>query len=227
MGHDEAKAMKKWKPIQEYYEVQSQSQEDHNKQMFQQTRKGAMKMSEYLSTIKKYFDNLHLVGYPMDMRSFISLLVLLMNIYQLCVIRSQYPSWSEIQFELLSFEQRHDRLQALKRLVSINLAQTKKAKTNYSSATTNQNNRGNYNPFSSGGRSRGKGRYSPYSPKNRPTCQICGKMGHTWLYVIIYEKGHSQNTGTNTSNTNPNASALAGPITLMAYPKTIQDHGMS
>lgn len=99
--------------------------------MLQETRKGTMKMSDYLSNMKNYFDNLQLAGYPMDMRSFISYVVVgLDDEYTsiVCVIRSQELSWSKIQFELLSFEQHYERIQAHKEFVSMNLVQAEKPK---------------------------------------------------------------------------------------------------
>lgn len=74
-------------------------------------------MSEYLTLMKKKIDNLQLVGYPMDLRSFISHVIAgLDDDYTpiVCVIRNRDMTWSEIQFELLSYEQRMDRLQAMK-----------------------------------------------------------------------------------------------------------------
>lgn len=82
-----------------------------------------MKMYEYLDTMKKYFDNLQVAGYPMEMRSFISHVTTgLDEEYTpiVCVIRSQNMTWCEVQLELLSFEQRQKRLQALKGAISIN-----------------------------------------------------------------------------------------------------------
>jgi len=70
MGYDTAQPL--WEAVLDYYGVHSRSQEDHNRQMLQQTRKGSMKMEEYLSVMKKYYDNLQLAGYPMDLRSLIS-----------------------------------------------------------------------------------------------------------------------------------------------------------
>lgn len=42
------------------YVDQSRSQEDYNHHMLQQVSKGIMKMSEYMSTMKKHFSNLEL-----------------------------------------------------------------------------------------------------------------------------------------------------------------------
>lgn len=94
IGHDEAKLL--WDSIQEYYGVQSRSQEDYYRQMLQQTRKGSMKMTEYLTTMKKYFDNLQLTGYPLDMRSFISYIIAgLDEEYTYCVCNKKSEQDSE------------------------------------------------------------------------------------------------------------------------------------
>lgn len=135
MGHDEAKKL--WDSVQEYYGVQSRSQEDYNRLMLQQTRKGTMKMYEYLDTMKKYYDNLQIAGFPMDMCSFISHVTAgLDDEYTpiVCVIRNQNMSWSEIQLELLSFEQRQERLQALKSNISVNQATVNLAAINLTNA---------------------------------------------------------------------------------------------
>lgn len=245
MGHDEAKPL--WDSVQEYFGIQSRSQEDCNRLMLQQTRKGTMKMHEYLE--KRYFDNLQVVGFPMDMRSYVSHVTAgLDDEYTpiVCVIRSQNLSWSEIQLELFSFGQRLERLQALKGNISVNLATTNLASVNIAHVerqTTNsqpsnfshpnQNRGSSYNQnrgynSNRGNRYQTRGRYSPYPLNNRPICQLCGKMGHT---AVICHHRYDKADSHHVSSSKPNAPTPPAPqepnvgnsTTLMAYPETLQD----
>lgn len=237
MGHDEAKKL--WDSVQEYYGVQSRSQEDYNRLMLHQTKKGTMKMYEYLDIMKRHFDNLQVAGYPMDMRSFISHVTAgLDEEYTpiVCVIRSQNMSWSEVQLELLSFEQRQERLQSLKSTISINqvsatlpsinLTSTEHSKppfahTNNSGSAQNQHHQNRNTYHNRGNRFRGRNRYSPYPPNNRPTCQICGKMGHTAAVCYHrYDKAtnNSSPTATNAGKSQGNQDSHP-PAALVAFPK--------
>lgn len=129
MGYDEAKPL--CDAVQEYYGVQSRSQEDFNRLMLQQTRKGIMRMHEYLDIMKRYIDNLAIVGSPMDMRSFVShVTTSLDEEYNVvvCVMRSKDLTLSQIQLELIAFEQRHEQLEKFKNVVSMNQVSTNRAK---------------------------------------------------------------------------------------------------
>lgn len=56
MGVENAKDL--WSAIQELFGVQSRAEEDFLRQTFQQTRKGNMKMVDYLRLMKSHTDNL-------------------------------------------------------------------------------------------------------------------------------------------------------------------------
>lgn len=51
-----------WEAIQELFGVQSRAEEDYLRQIFQQTRKGNTKMSEYLRIMKLTLIILHRQG---------------------------------------------------------------------------------------------------------------------------------------------------------------------
>lgn len=251
MGHDEAKKL--WDSIQEYYGIQSRSQEDYNRLMLQQTRKGTMKMHDYLDTMKRYFDNLQVASFPMDMRSFVSHVTTGSEEEYtpiVCVIRSQNFSWSEIQLELFSFEQRLERLQSLKGNISVNLSSTHlpfvnvanaegprqpshdqntnhfQPSRNYSSANNTYQHRG----YSSnrGNRYCARGRYSPYPPNNRAICQLCGKMGHTAVICHHrYDKADFSPSGAppaNTAHSSPPESSTTTPTALRPIPRLSKIH---
>lgn len=211
-------------------------------------------MHEYLDTMKRYFDNLLVAGFPMDMCSFVSHVTAgLDDEYTpiVCVIRSQNMTWSEIQLELYSFEQRLERLQALKDNISVNLSPTNLPSVNMAQAVgqragTQPQNSNHYNqnqgfasnqnsnqqrgyPSNRGNRYRASGRYSPYPPNNIPICHLCGKMGHT---VVIcyhrYDKTDVNALGSTAQNSPPPQQpppeqSNGNPTTLMAYLETLQD----
>lgn len=224
MGHDEAKSL--WDSIQEYFGIHSRSQEDYNRLMLQQTRKGTMKMYEYLETMKKYFDNLLIAGCPMDMRSFISHITAgLDEEYTpiVCIIRSQNMSWFAIQQELLTYELRMDRLQNLKGTItvnqaSVNYANVERAKVTNTSSYTPQQSRSYSSSSNRGGRYRGRGRYHPYS-SNKPTCQICGKVGHTAVICHFrYEKPENSSSHNNINVVSQPPTPSEPNTALMAFP---------
>lgn len=71
----------------------------------------------------------------------------------------------------------------------------------------------------------GKSRYSLYPPNNRPTCQICGKMGHTAVVCYhTYDKATNNNTSptSGAGGTNPKEEANSSTA-LMAFPETLQE----
>lgn len=73
----------------------------------------------------------------MDMRSFISHVTAgLDEEYTpiVCVIRSQNMTWCEVQLELLSFEQRQERSQALKGAIFVNQVTTALPSINFTNA---------------------------------------------------------------------------------------------
>lgn len=70
MGHESAQSL--WSAIQERFGIQSRVEEDYLCQVFQFTRKGLMKMNDYLRVMKNHADNLELAGSPIPQHSLVS-----------------------------------------------------------------------------------------------------------------------------------------------------------
>lgn len=116
MGFENVKEL--WEAIEELFGVQSRAEEDYLRQVFQQTRKGNMKMSEYLRVMKTRSDNLAQAGSPVTTRALVSQILLGLNEeYNLVVVRIQGKpiiSWLDMQLKLLSYEKRLEHLNSVK-----------------------------------------------------------------------------------------------------------------
>ncbi|XP_022148963.1 uncharacterized protein LOC111017501 [Momordica charantia] len=104
MGYENACDL--WAAIQELFGVQSQAEEDYLRQVFQQTRKGSLKMTDFLRVMKSHADNLGQAGSPVPTRSLISQVLLgLDEEYNPVVATIQGKrgiSWPEMQAEFRS-----------------------------------------------------------------------------------------------------------------------------
>lgn len=102
MGYENVQDL--WAAIQDLFGVQSRAEEDYLRQIFQQSRKGNLKMTEYLCIMKNHADNLGQAGSPVTTRSLISQVLLgLDEEYNLVVAMIQGRAgitWSEMQAEL-------------------------------------------------------------------------------------------------------------------------------
>lgn len=74
MGYENAKDL--WAAIQELFGVQSRAEEDYLHHVFYQTRKGSLKMADYLRVIKTHADNLGQAGSHVSPHSLISQVLL-------------------------------------------------------------------------------------------------------------------------------------------------------
>lgn len=74
MGHQNSKNL--WEVIHQLFGVHSKAEEDFLRQVFQQTRKGSMKMSDYLCVMKTNADNLAMAGSPVSDRALVSQVLL-------------------------------------------------------------------------------------------------------------------------------------------------------
>lgn len=74
MGFDNAKDL--WAAIQDLLGVQSKAKEDYLRQVFQQSRKNSLKMSDYLRVMKNHADNLGQAGSPVSTRNLVSQVLL-------------------------------------------------------------------------------------------------------------------------------------------------------
>ncbi|KAF7810307.1 glutamate receptor [Senna tora] len=149
---------------------------------------------EYLAKMKNLSDQLTLVGALMPQVDLIlhtvNELDVEYNPVNVMLLNKDKLDWEELTSELLGFETRLEQLSHFSSLLiqpSANLAQKEDtdSKTNSGEKTQWQGSRGggrtNNNNNRGGGRSRGGGRPGGGGAQSgpRPTCQLCGKIGHS------------------------------------------------
>lgn len=159
-----------WSQIQELVGANTKSKIMWYKSEIQRTRKGSLKMQEYLNKMKSLADNLQLAGCPFSQLDlFIQILGGLDNEYTPIVVQlldKSELSWVEFQTTLLTFERRLELIQSFQNLnlnsPTVNFAATsfnQRSSTNNSDSKSNSS-KGNWRGSNSfyGGRSRGRGR---------------------------------------------------------------------
>ncbi|KAI4333910.1 hypothetical protein L6164_018662 [Bauhinia variegata] len=145
------------------------------KSEFQRTRKGSMKMEDYLSRMKTIADNLTLAGSSLSILDISSQIFAGLDAeYNPIVVslsEKEDLTWVELQATLLTFENRLEQLNSFSNLslsqATANVAQKNDFKDASRGAWRGQ--RG-----FRGGRFRGRGGRS----HSKPICQVCNKAGH-------------------------------------------------
>ncbi|XP_038905164.1 uncharacterized protein LOC120091275 isoform X4 [Benincasa hispida] len=224
MGCECAKDL--WTSIPQLFGVQSRVEEDYLRHVFQTTRKGNLKMEEYLQTMKMNTDNLEQAGSPMPPRTLVSQVLLgLDEEYNAIVAMIQGRvdmSWLDMQSELLLYERRLEHQSNQKTTVgfnqisnaSVNMTNTRHVNQNNKTNSSNQSIGGGQRGGGGHGRGRGRGRNN-----KKPVCQVCGKVGHIAFYCFNrYSRDFVPNSPQNkvepfpnnqTKNTQPHPTALA------------------
>lgn len=187
-----------WRALENLYGAHSKSKMDDTRTLIQSTRKGSSTMVEYLWQKKNWADILTLAGDPYLVSHLISNVLSGLGIEYISIVTQieARPSttWQELQDLLLSFDSKIERLQTLSstnKATNLVVPQAnmvaKSTSTGSSSSRVrgshfnpNQHNGGRGSNFNSGrggysSRSRGRGR----GANSRPTCQVCGKYGHS------------------------------------------------
>ncbi|KAK9132427.1 hypothetical protein Scep_011955 [Stephania cephalantha] len=180
-----------WKEIETYYGSNNRVHVQSLKKALHTTRKGAMKMREYLSKMKCISDNLAIAGSVVSTDDLISSVLIGLDREYLPITTFLQGrcdvQWQELYSTLIGFEETLDQynvIQDINALVvhdspSANAAEIK----NSSSKVTVQNYNGNKTNGGFRGRGtgrfRGRGGYKSSSSNSKPTCQICGKFGHS------------------------------------------------
>ncbi|KAK0600457.1 hypothetical protein LWI29_015218 [Acer saccharum] len=192
--------------------------------MLQQTRKGSLKMLDYLNTINSFADNLTLAGSPVPIRQLVSQITAgLDEEYTPIVVMIQSKSeitWVELQAELHTYEKRMEQLLAIKGGVTVNQAKTNlvssrtgnfNSRAHGHSSSISQGREQNQNNFRGGrGRSRGRGGRGNNS---KPTCQVCGRFGHTAAVCYYrYDNQYMGNPPEQNKNNNPTAFIAAPDV---------------
>lgn len=232
MGFSTSKDL--WLAIQELFGVQSRAEIDYLKRIFQQTRKGSTSMMEYLGTMKKYSDSLALAGSPVLARDLISQVLsgLDEEYNPVAVLLQSGPnvSWAEMQAELMSYEKRLEYQLSLKSGVSITSSTPPSVNMAHKKPPfgQGQNQRNQYDG-QRGGRNRGQGRWNNHS-NGRPTCQLCGKIGHSAAICFFrfnkevnnpsQSREYQSNGSGNRSSVHPNALLAHN---MVASPETVID----
>lgn len=198
MGCKSASAL--WTALEVLYGAHSKANMDDLRTKLQTTRKGAQTMTDYLKMKRMWADSLALAGDPYPEKHLIANILSGLDMEYLSIVlilenRSDL-SWQELQGALLSFDSKLERLGAVspnsKTLNNFqaNMAQkpfysggrggfgnsfgrsnNQNAPNRGSSSFSNHQGRGNPNS------NRGRGRQGRDNTK--PTCQVCGKYGHS------------------------------------------------
>lgn len=206
-----------WTSIEQMTGAATRAKELWYKGEIQRTRKGSMKMKEYLNKMKSIADNLQLVGSPLSLKDlYAQILCGLDSEYTAIVTQLTYMphlSWIEFSTALLTFETRIEQLTAIQNLSInsgvVNLVQTQKHSNN------------DKDSWRGSGRGRGRGRGRNNS--SRPICQICRKTGHL-ASVCYYRTNMSYMGSTPNSNKQQQQNSKKGPYSAyIATPETVAD----
>lgn len=96
-----------WKALEDLFGSTNKARKQQLKAILQNTKKGSMKMTEYLTVMKQAADNLALAGAPVDIDDLTSSIVLGLSADYLpitCQINKDNLSWQELSSTLNTFE---------------------------------------------------------------------------------------------------------------------------
>jgi histone deacetylase 1/2 len=229
-----------WRALEVLYGAHSKAKVDDTRTLIQTTRKGELSMVDYLHKMKAWADVLALAGSPYsDNLLTASILSGLDAEYMsiIVAIESQAAiTWQELQDKLLSYDSKLERINSLNGVTKA-LHNMVMPTANYAAKPSNQQegqNRGGRHRGRGafrGNRTRGRGRFNNFS-NPRPTCQVCGRTGHTaaYCYNRFDESYMGQIPGSNSSNpnnNNNNHSALVATPDVTDCDSWIFDSGAS
>lgn len=203
-----------WTALQELFGAHSRAHMDDLRTKLQTTRKGSQTMSEYLRQKRVWADTLAMAGDPYPEKLLFGNVLSGLDAEYLSIVipieRQKKLTWQELQSTLLSFDSRLERLSggtstgklanssAIFVQKSFNPGQVKRQ-----GQGSGQNAGANFNSgrgASSYGRSRGgnpnqrgRGRNNYGNNGSKPTCQVCGKYGHS--AAICYNRYDESYTG--------------------------------
>ncbi|KAL5799537.1 hypothetical protein ACOSQ4_032421 [Xanthoceras sorbifolium] len=176
-------SLEAWKTLESMFSQQSMAKVLQLKQQLQSLKKGASSINDYILKVRGIGDGLRSAGQAVSDRD------LLLNVLNglgheydpVVVLVSQQHGVTlhEAQYMLMIHEQRIEHLNSV---ASIDVPQSANFVNNSGGRGLQNSNR--ENPQNGGGRGsnnrgrRGKGRWNN-SSTNRPTCQICSRVGHT------------------------------------------------
>ncbi|KAK9159788.1 hypothetical protein Syun_006129 [Stephania yunnanensis] len=195
-----------WKAIEALCGAHNRAKVQLSRTGLQTTRKGALSMSEYLTKMKRFSDSLSTAGSPVSNQDLISCTLAGLDGDYLSITTllqdKEGLSWAELQASLLSFEAKLAQLQNLHALASLSVnSSPQTCPTSNPSAHFSQhrlqpssNGQQSYPPRGRGGGHRGRGRGGRFlTNSNKPTCQICGKTGHS--AAVCYHRNNPSYMG--------------------------------
>ncbi|KAM6597528.1 hypothetical protein CsatA_008052 [Cannabis sativa] len=220
-----------WRALENLYGAHSKSKMDDTRTAIQTVRKGNTTMVEYLRQKKAWADSLALAGDPYPENHLIANVLSGLDANYLPIVLQIEAristSWQQLQELLLSFDSKIERLQNLNGVPKTTAAPTANLADRtphggrgrgQTSFQNNTSSRGNHSNNSRGGNSRGRGRGRFNNNNNsRPTCQVCGKFGHS--AAVCYNRYDEAYMGTDPHNNQ--TQNKAGPSAYVATPEIV------
>ncbi|KAK9141071.1 hypothetical protein Scep_010752 [Stephania cephalantha] len=171
-----------------------------------------MKMREYLSKMKCISDNLAIAGSVVSTDDLISSVLIGLDREYLPITTFLQGrcdlQWQELHSTLIGFEETLDQYNVIQDGNALVVQESQSANAaevkNNSSKVNVQNWNSHGNRTNGGfrgrgnGRFRGRGGFKSSSSNSKPTCQICGKFGHS--AAVCYYRADMKYMGTQTGN---------------------------
>lgn len=236
MGFETSKSL--WDAVKDLFGVKTRSNIVYYKREFQKMQKGELKMSDYLKTMKKLADNLTLAGHLVPLEDLVSQVLAGLDSHEynpvVCQLQEKETvTWLELQGRLLSYERRLEQMNS--GIAGINLGLPVANFANRRGGGNLNGQRKQYQPHNTsyqiyqggnryaGNSSRGNrnfrgrgGRFGGNSSK--PTCQVCGKLGHT--AATCYHRFNSSYMGSTPSTDQNKVNQVTA---FVASPETLTD----
>ncbi|KAK0605463.1 hypothetical protein LWI29_027163 [Acer saccharum] len=219
-----------WTALENLYGAHSKSKMNAVRTSIQTTRKGTISMEEYLKQMKSWADVLAIAGDPYPEPLLISNVLSGLDADYMPIVvlieSRESISWQELQDTLLSYDSKLEHINSLNKIVgapSANFVTSRGGNSNFNknysqSQPSNQSGGRGQNT----GRSRGGGRFRGRGGRNgnnsRPTCQVCGKYGHSAAHC--YNRYDESYMG---ASSNSNQNKQNQPSVFVATPETVDD----
>ncbi|CAJ2667558.1 unnamed protein product [Trifolium pratense] len=205
-----------WEEAQSLAGAHTRSQIIYLKSEFHSTRKGEMKMEDYLIKMKNLADKLKLAGNPISNSDLIiQTLNGLDSEYNPVVVKLSDQtalSWVDLQAQLLTFESRIEQLNNLTNL-TLNATANVANKSDHRGNKFKSNNNWRGSNFKGWRGSRGRGRSS------KSSCQVCGLSNHIAIDCFHrFDKSYSR------SNYSADSDKQGPHNALLANQNSVQDY---
>ncbi|GAU17915.1 hypothetical protein TSUD_330400, partial [Trifolium subterraneum] len=209
-------SMQLWEEAHSLAGAHTRSQITYLKSEFHSTRKGEMKMEDYLIKMKNLADKLKLAGNPISTSDLIiQTLNGLDSEYNPVVVKLSDQTtliWVDLQAQLLTFENRIEQLNNLTNL-TLNATANVANRSNHRGNRFNSNNNWRGSNFRGwrGGRGRGRSSKTP--------CQVCGRDNHIAIDCFYrFDKTYSR------SNHSSNNDKQGSHNVFLASQNSVEDY---